>query len=87
MIIMILMRPIIAAINIFNNYISRSEEYEADDNAVKEGYGQALITTFKQLSSDELIDVNPASLTEFLTYDHPGMYHRIAHIEQEMKKL
>lgn len=87
MIIMILMRPIIAAINIFNNYVSRSEEYEADDNAVKEGYGQALIATFKQLSSDELIDVNPASLTEFLTYDHPGMYHRIAHIEQEMKKL
>ena len=67
---------------VFRNYTSRCEEYEADRNAVSEGYGEPLIKTFKELSNDELVDVNPADVIEFLEYDHPGMYHRICAIRK-----
>ena len=69
--------PIEKAFGVFNNYRSRCEEYEADREAVKNGYGEALITTFKRLSSDELVNVNPHPVIEFLEYNHPGMYQRI----------
>lgn len=85
-VIMTLFTPLGAILSVYHNYVSRREEYEADDNAVKEGYGQALIRTFKQISYDEFIDVNPSPITEFLEYDHPGMFHRITHIEKAMKE-
>ena len=74
--------PVSRAIRIFANYRSRSEEYEADREAVRNGYGEALIATFKRLSSDELVNVNPHPLIEFLNYDHPGMYQRIRAIRE-----
>lgn len=80
LVIELILKPFSSIVGIFKNYVTRREEYEADDNAVKEGYGDALIATFKQLSSDEYIDVNPHPLIETLEYDHPGMYHRIKHI-------
>lgn len=86
LILITLAKPIIALLQVFHNYVSRKEEYEADDNAVKEGYGQELIDTFKRLSSDEFVEIYPADIVEWLTFDHPGMYHRICHIENRMKK-
>ena len=62
--------PVIRLISLLNNYRSRMEEYEADREAVRNGCGEALIATFKRLSSDELINVNPHPLIEFLEYDH-----------------
>lgn len=85
-VIMTLFTPFGALISIYHNWRSRKEEYEADDNAIKEGYGKELISTFKQISYDEFVDVNPSPITEFLEYDHPGMYARIRHIEEGMKK-
>ena len=78
--------PLFYLVSFYMNYVSRREEYEADDQAVKNGYGKELIDTFKRLSSDELIDVYPADFIEFTSYDHPGMYHRIKHIEEKMKE-
>lgn len=86
LVIEIIFKPLSFLLGFFRNYVSRREEYEADDNAVKEGYGEALISTFKQLSSDEYVDVNPHPLIETLEYDHPGMYHRIKHIEEGVRK-
>ncbi|MBQ0065130.1 MAG: M48 family metalloprotease [Firmicutes bacterium] len=77
MIIGILMEPIGFVLTVYNNFATRIEEYEADQNAVKEGYGEDLIRLFKELSRDELVDVNPSPIIEFLEYDHPGMYQRI----------
>lgn len=71
------LEPVSALVDIFNNWRSRADEYEADLEAVRQGYGEDLIATFKQLSSDELVNVNPHPVVELLTYDHPGMYHRI----------
>lgn len=76
--------PLSYIFSFYMNFVSRREEYEADDNAVKNGYGEDLIQTFKRLSSDELIDVYPADFIEFTSFDHPGMYHRIQHIEKEI---
>ena len=82
-----LLEPLMFLFSLYGNFVSRKEEYEADFNAVKEGYGEALIRTFKQLSSDELIDVNPPDLIELIEFDHPGMYHRIKAIREEEVKL
>ncbi len=72
---------------IYKNFVSCKEEKEADYNAVDHGYGQALIDTFTKVSSDELIDVNPHPLIEFLNYDHPSMYKRITYIQKRQKEL
>ena len=81
------MTPILFLFSLFSNYISRKNEYEADVNAVKEGYGEALIKTFKELSHDELIDVNPCKWVEITKYNHPGMVNRINAIYNEEKKF
>lgn len=75
-------RPIEFVVSIYSNYISRVNEYEADQNAVKEGYGEALIRTFKEISNDELIDVNPCKWVEITEYNHPGMTNRIRAIRK-----
>ena len=74
--------PIFWLYGIFGSYKSKKEEYEADREAVANGYGEALIKTFKSLSSDELVDVNPHPFIEFTEYDHPGMYRRIKAIQE-----
>lgn len=81
----VLISPLFYGISVFKTFVTRQEEYEADRNAVKEGYGEDLIHLFKELSKDELIDVNPSIWIERLTYDHPGMYHRICAIRKEEK--
>lgn len=74
--------PIMFIVGIFNSYKSKYEEYEADREAVKNGYGEELIKTFKTLSSDELVNVNPHPFIEFAEYSHPGMYRRIKAIKE-----
>ena len=74
--------PIMFAVNIYESYRSKYEEYEADREAVKNNYGEDLIKTFKALSSDELVNVNPHPFIEFTEYDHPGMYRRIKAIKE-----
>ena len=85
-IITYMIAPFMFLFDVYHNAIIRSQEYEADKEAVKNGYGEALIATFKKMSSDELINVNPASIIEFLEYDHPGMYHRIKAIMEANQK-
>lgn len=86
-IIACIFKPIDILFSILMNYISRRNEYEADQNAVKLGYGEDLIQTFKKVSEDELVDVNPSYITEVLEYDHPGMYRRIKAIHEGMKSI
>lgn len=75
--------PLFFLFSIYNNYVVRREEYEADQNAVKEGYGEDLIQLFKDLSRDELVDVNPSPIIECIEYNHPGMYRRILGLKKE----
>ena len=82
----LILSPIMSIISIFNNFVSCKEEKEADYNAVDKGYGQALIDTFTKVSEDELIDVNPHPVLEFLEYDHPGIAKRIGYIQERIKE-
>ncbi len=77
--------PISFLISLYSNYVSRVNEYEADQNAVKEGYGEALIKTFKTLSNDELVDVHPCKWVEVTEYNHPGMTNRIRAIRKSIQ--
>lgn len=86
-VISIITNPLMILLEAYLNTITRIQEYEADENSVKMGYGEELIQTFKQLSNDELVDVNPHPFVEFMTYNHPGMYHRICAIHKKMKEL
>lgn len=74
------------AISLIINCISRRAEYKADLQAVKEGYGEALITSLKKLSRSNFADLNPSKITILLSYSHPTLNDRITHIEKELSK-
>lgn len=65
--------------------VSRRAEYRADAQAVKEGYGEALISGLKKLSRDNLADLAPSPIEVALTYSHPTLSQRISAIEKAMK--
>ncbi len=67
--------------------VSRKAEYRADEQAVKEGYGDALISALKKLSRDSLADLSPSPVEVALTYSHPPISQRIAAIEEYGKKI
>lgn len=79
--------PIIAPLfMLVSSAISRKAEYRADAHAVKEGYGEALITALKNLVRQDLDNLSPSKIEVVLTYSHPPMSQRIAAIEKEMGK-
>lgn len=80
-------KPVLALFNMYKNYNIRKEEYEADLEAVKNGYGEDLIKTFKDMSNDELIDINPHPLIAILYHDHPTIYQRIVAIRNAEKEI
>ena len=63
---------------------SRHAEYRADEAAVEEGCGEALITSLKKMSGDSLSDLSPSKIEVALTYSHPPLSARIAAIEAKM---
>lgn len=72
---------------LITNFISRKAEYNADNHAVKEGYGADLITALKVLSREDFADLSPSKIIVLLAYSHPPMVDRILNIEKEMEKL
>ena len=68
------------------NWHSRKAEYRADAQAVKEGYGPALISGLKKLSRENFSNLSPDPVLVKLTYRHPPLSERIAAIEKEMEK-
>ncbi len=72
---------------LITNFISRKAEYNADNHAVKEGYGADLISALKILSREDFADLSPAKIIVLLTYSHPPMVDRILNIEKQMEEL
>jgi STE24 endopeptidase len=68
------------------NWHSRRAEYAADAQAVKEGYGEPLVSALKKLSRENLADLSPSPLLVKLEYSHPTLSQRIAAIEAEARK-
>ncbi len=63
------------------NWFSRKAEYRADEQAVREGCGDALIDGLKKLSRENLSDLSPSPLLVKLEYSHPTLSQRIDAIE------
>ena len=72
---------------LISNYISRKAEYRADEQAVKEGYGNELIFALKKLAKEDFADLAPSKLIVLLTYSHPPMLERILNIEKHLSKV
>ena len=69
--------------SLLTNWYSRRAEYAADAQAVKEGYGESLISALKKLHKENLADLSPSLLLIKLDYSHPTLSQRIAAIRGE----
>ena len=67
------------------NAISRAMERRADTFAVKQGYGDDLVSALKRLHKDSLSNMNPHPTVVKLEYNHPPLHERISLVE-ELKK-
>ena len=63
------------------NAYSRHAEYRADAQAVKEGYGEALVGGLKKLARENFADLAPSRALVVLEYSHPPLSERIAAIQ------
>ena len=68
------------------NAYSRRAEYRADRQAVKEGYGEAMIVALKKLARENFAELAPTRVSVVLEYSHPPLAERIEAIEKELKK-
>ena len=67
---------------LISGWFSRRAEYRADAHAVKEGYGEALISGLKVLSRQNYSDLSPSPVLVALTYSHPTLAQRIEAIRK-----
>lgn len=72
---------VMQVVGIFTNAVTRKAEYAADAQAVKEGYGTALISALKKLARENFSHLSPSKLLVVLDYSHPPLAQRIAAIE------
>ena len=68
------------------NAYSRKAEYRADSQAVKEGYGEAMIGALKKLARENFAELAPTRVSVLLEYSHPPLADRISAIEKQIKK-
>ena len=64
------------------NARSRKAEYRADEQAVKEGYGEAMVSALKKLARENFAHLAPSKINVVLEYSHPPLGERIAAIEK-----
>ena len=63
------------------NAYSRKAEYRADKQAVKEGYGEAMIAALKKLARENFAELAPTRISVLLEYSHPPLADRIKAVE------
>ena len=63
------------------NAYSRHAEFRADQQAVKEGYGEALIGGLKKLARENFSHLSPSRALVVLEYSHPPLAQRIEAIQ------
>ncbi len=63
------------------NAHSRRAEFRADRQAVKEGYGEALVSSLKILAKENFAHLSPSPLLVVLEYSHPPLADRVERIE------
>tara|TARA_Y100000768_G_scaffold387192_1_gene377631 strand:+ start:2163 stop:3404 length:1242 start_codon:yes stop_codon:yes gene_type:complete len=78
----IIYSPVSFLISILMNIKSRKNEYEADEYAVKNFNKKPMLDALKRLSKDNLTNLTPHPLYEFLNYSHPSISKRLYSIEK-----
>jgi STE24 endopeptidase len=73
----ILYAPISTLLGLFANVISRKHEYQADRYAREKYNGEALISSLKILSKNNLSNLTPHPAYVFFHYSHPPLLQRI----------
>ena len=79
---LILYTPVDRFISIVMNIKSRNNEYEADNFAVQTYKKLPMISALKKLSRDNLSNLTPHPVYEFLNYSHPSLSKRLDAIER-----
>lgn len=74
--------PVLTLTGMLFNYFSRKHEYQADAFAAREGYGDNLASALKQLTRDNLGNLNPHPVIVALEYSHPTVSQRITAIDK-----
>lgn len=77
----LLYSPISTLLGIGTNYISRKNEYTADEFAKQNGLGTSLIEALKKLSSKNLSNLTPHPLYVFINYSHPTLLQRVRYLK------
>ena len=78
-----LVQPIISLVM---NTRSRKAEYRADKQAVKEGYGEAMVVALKKLARDNFAHLSPSKINVVFEYSHPPLAQRIEAVEKMLEK-
>ncbi|BAX82187.1 M48 family metallopeptidase [Labilibaculum antarcticum] len=73
----ILYSPISTFLGLGMNLLSRKNEYEADDYALKNYDGKALGNALKKLSVSSLSNLTPHPVYVFFYYSHPSLLQRL----------
>ncbi len=76
----ILYSPISELTGLLMNWISRKFEYEADDYAKGTFTAEALVTSLKKLSKNNLSNLTPHPAYVFMHYSHPTLLQRIKNL-------
>lgn len=76
----LLYTPISFIMGVFSNMLSRRFEYEADAFTAKAGYAEALVSSLRNLTKENLSNLTPHPLYVFFKYSHPDMASRLNHI-------
>ncbi len=69
------------------NAYSRRAEYRADAQAVKEGYGEAMVTALKKLAKENFAHLAPSKLNVIMEDSHPPLSRRIEEVEKLAKSI
>ena len=77
----IIYSPISSIISVLMNIKSRKNEYEADEYAVKKFKKGPMEDALRKLSKDNLTNMTPHPVYEFLNYSHPSISKRLKAID------
>ncbi|MCL1875146.1 MAG: M48 family metallopeptidase [Synergistaceae bacterium] len=75
--------PFSEVFNFAANYISRKNEYAADNFAASHGMGEALIEGLKKISSKALSNLTPHHFVVFWRHSHPTLLQRMRILHTE----
>ena len=76
----VLYTPISDVTGLFMNMLSRKFEYQADDYAKKHYSADALVSSLKKLSKNNLSNLTPHKSYVFMHYSHPTLLQRIKNL-------